>query len=66
MWVDATFSGVVLLPDESLQLLDLGLALNGKRLIIAEQIRNGGRDELVEDVKFHSKFIKLISLNDAY
>ena len=59
MWIDATFSGVVFLSDESLQFFDLGLALNSQRLIIAEQIRYGGSDQLVEDVEFHSNLLSL-------
>jgi hypothetical protein len=51
--IDAALPGVVLLPDESLQLLDLGLALDSQRFVIAEEIGDSGCDQFVEDVELH-------------
>jgi hypothetical protein len=54
---DAALARVVLLADESFELLHLGLAFDGQRLVAAEEVGHGGGDQLVEDVKLHSNII---------
>ena len=43
----------ILLFDKSLKFFDFRLALDSYFFCVGEEVKDSGRDELVEDVKFH-------------
>lgn len=53
--VEAVSAGGVLLLQEAFQFSDFGLALDGDLLRVAEEVEDGGSDQLVQYVELHLK-----------